>query len=240
MRIHLLEHDADDLSDTYLIRWAKQKGFEISQTYVCKNEKLPLLSSFDWLMVMGGSLSVYEENRFPWLLPEKQLIAEVLAQNKMILGICFGAQLMAEALGGTVSENSNKEIGWHEVVLTDEGQHSCLFKNVPGRFDTFHWHSDYFSMPPGCIRLAESVVTQNQAFAVKNKSAVGLQFHPEYTRGMVTYFSSVYGNQWGEGPFITPPGTVLEQTRQRPSAYRLMSVILDNMLEMESFNSIVV
>lgn len=231
MRLHLLEHDPVDMSDTYLIRWAKKKGFEISQTYVCNNEELPLLSSFDWLMVMGGSPSIWEEERFPWLLPEKKMIAEALARDKMILGICFGAQLLAETLGSTVSRNTHKEIGWHQVTLTPAGRSSHLFNNIPERFTTFHWHSDHCSLPPGCRRLAESRVTQNQAFILEGRPIAGLQFHPEYTRQMVTHFSEEFGHEWGEGPYITPPETVVQQTGTRPDGSGLMASILENMLD---------
>lgn len=230
MRLHLLEHDPEDLSDTYLIRWAKKNGFSVSQTYLCNNEKLPLLDSFDWLIIMGGSAHVWEEKQFFWLSREKKFIAKALEQDKMILGICFGAQLLIEALGGTVSSNTDKEIGWHEVTLTPEGRDSYFFKNIPERFITFHWHYDYFSLPSGCISLAKSKITQNQAFIVDGRPLAGLQFHPEYTRKMVSHFASNYGHEWGQGPFVIRPETVIHQTKNRADAYGLMASILDNFL----------
>ena len=97
MRIHLLEHDPFDMSRTNMTRWAKKKGHSLTQTYVCNGEKLPSIDAFDWLMVMGGSPSPWEEEQNPWLPGEKAFIAQVLASGKMIFGICFGAQLLAEA-----------------------------------------------------------------------------------------------------------------------------------------------
>jgi GMP synthase-like glutamine amidotransferase len=231
MRLHLLEHDPVDMSDTYLIRWAQKKEFTISQTYLCNNEKLPSLESFDWLMIMGGSQHIWEEEHHAWLLPEKKLIADALEQNKMILGICFGAQLLAESLGGTVSTNTHKEIGWHELTLTSEGRTSPLFQNITDQFSTFHWHSDHCSLPPGCVLLAQSKTTQNQAFILEGKPIAGLQFHPEYTRQMVTHFSKEFGHEWGKGPHITPSEIVVQQTKERDDGYGLMAAILDNMLE---------
>ncbi len=230
MRLHLLEHDPEDLSDTYLIRWAKKNSFPISQTYLCNNEKFPLLDSFDWLIIMGGSAHVWEEKQLSWLSREKRFIAKALEQDKMALGICFGAQLLIEAMGGTVSSNTDKEIGWHEVTLTPEGRDSYLFKDIPEQFTTFHWHSDHCSLPPGCIRQATSKITRNQAFIVEGRPFAGLQFHPEYTRKMVNHFASNYGHEWGQGPFVTPPEIVIHQTKNRANAYVLMASILDNFL----------
>lgn len=231
MRLHLLEHDPHDLSDTHMIRWAKAKGYTVKQTYVCNDEKLPCLDDFDWLMVMGGSPSVWEEDGYPWLILEKEMIARALDSNKIILGICFGAQLLAEALGGTVSANHHKEIGWFDVDLTEAGRSSFLFRGIPDRFTTFHWHSDCFTMPPGCTRLALSEATHNQAFLSATKPVAGLQFHPEYTPSMVTYFAREYGHTWDPAPFVPSPEAVVEKTGYLQDTYRLMAMLLDNMAQ---------
>jgi GMP synthase (glutamine-hydrolysing) len=229
MRLHLLEHDPIDLSETNMTNWAKKKGYSIAQTYVCKNEKLPPLDDFDWLMVMGGAPHVWEEDSLPWLIPEKAFIAQALDRNKIIFGVCFGAQLLAEALGGTVFQNDQEEIGWYEVTLTPEGQRSFLFKNIPEKFTSFHWHSDHFSLPSGCTRLAYSEPTPNQAFVMEGKPVAAVQFHPEYTRNMVSHFAREWGHEWKPGPFVTDQEAVLDQTEALPDTYWLMSALLDNM-----------
>ena len=152
MRLHLIEHDPDDLSRTNITLWAEKKGYQIRHTYLCNNEKLPAIEDFDWLMVMGGSPHTWEADIHPWLPPEKEFIARALDHDKIILGICFGAQLLAEALGGKVFTSQNKEIGWHEVILTPQGQISFLFQNIPKQFMTFHWHADHFAGLPGLIQ----------------------------------------------------------------------------------------
>ena len=229
MRLHLLEHDPDDLSNTHLIHWARHKGHAVSQTYLCNDEKPPALDEFDWLMVMGGSPSIWEEDKHPWLRPEKELIARALDQNKIILGICFGAQLLAQALGGGVSANRHKEIGWFDVNLTEAGRGSYLFRGIPDRFTTFHWHSDCFTTPAGCTRLAFSEATPNQAFASETRPIVGLQFHPEYTPAMVNYFAREYGHTWESGPFVPTPETVVNKIGSLQDTYKLMATLLDNM-----------
>ena len=229
MKLHLLEHDPLDLSDTNMTRWARAKGYPLAQTYVCNNEKLPALDDFDWLMVMGGSPHAWQEDSLPWLAPEKEFIAAALEGNKVIFGVCFGAQLLAEALGGQVFQNEQAEIGWHEVSLTPQGRDSFLFRNIPQKFLSFHWHKDHFSLPSGCTRLAASEPTPNQAFVMQGRPIAAVQFHPEYTRNMVGRFARKWGHEWQPGPFVPGQAAVITQTEAMPDTYWLMAALLDNM-----------
>ena len=99
MRIQLIEHDPEDFSRTNISFWASKKGYQLKQVYVCKNEELPPVDSFDWLMIMGGSQHAWDELGNPWLQEEKAFLGEALAKGKIILGICFGAQLLGGFLG---------------------------------------------------------------------------------------------------------------------------------------------
>lgn len=230
MRLHLIEHDPIDMSRTNITKWAEAKGYQITQTYICKNEKMPAIDDVDWLMVMGGSPHAWEEDVHAWLAPEKEFIVRALDNNKPILGICFGAQLLAEALGGSVFRSENEEIGWIEVTLTEEGKNSFLFQNVPETFLTFHWHSDHFSLPPGCTKLAYSEPTANQAYICKERPIAAVQFHPEYTRDMVQQFAREWGDEWQKGPFVAGKEAVLAQTEEIPDTYWLMTTLLNNMV----------
>ena len=236
MRIHLLEHDPLDLTNTNFTRWAQKKGYTTAHTYLCNQEQLPTIDDFDWLMVMGGSQHAWEENVHPWLAAEKEFIAKAFDKNKIILGVCFGAQLLAEVLGGSVSANRYKEIGWYEVSLSAEGRQSFLFQDIPGRFVTFHWHADHFTLPPGCTRLACSEPTAQQAFVLEGKPIAGLQFHPEYTREMVNSFARQFGDEWEPGPFVAGAEAVLARTGQIADTYWLAARLLDN-LERKFANS---
>jgi len=229
MRIHLIEHDPEDFSRTNISFWAADKGHLLHQTYICNGEPLPSPDDFDWLMVMGGSQHAWDENS--WLQPEKQLVADTLARDKLFLGICFGAQLLAGTLGGRLFANPHTEIGWHEVTLSRPGQDSFLFKNVPASFVTFHWHSDHFSLPPSCTRLAFSKATENQAFVCKDRPAVGLQFHPEYTREMVAYYADANRQLWKADEFVSPAEEILARTEKIRDTYWLMEILLNNMVE---------
>jgi GMP synthase-like glutamine amidotransferase len=237
MRIQLIEHDPEDFSRTNISFWAAKKGHPVNQVYICNDEALPALDSFDWLMVMGGSQNAWNDQGYPWLQQEKAFIAEALAQCKLFLGICFGAQLLAEALGGKIFPNDNKEIGWHEVSINQQGRESFLFQNVPPSFTTFHWHSDHFSLPDHCTSLASSPPTPNQAFVCSGRPAVGLQFHPEYTRDMVRYYAREHSQDWITDRYVCSGDEVLARTEEIPDTYWLMDTLLNN-IEKEFSGSI--
>jgi len=228
MRLHLLEHDAWNFSRTNITRWAAEKGHSLASTDVFKSAPLPDLSEFDWLMVMGGSQHAWEEDINPWLFPEKKFIAATVAAGKVVVGICLGAQLLAETLGGKLFTNEQPEIGWYEVDLTAEGRNSFLFKGLPETFTTFHWHSDHFSLPSDCLCLAKSRPTANQVFVKPGQPLVGIQFHPEYTRRMVMEFAEENGHEWKPDTFVAGREAVLAQTGKIPDTYWLMHRLLDN------------
>jgi len=231
MRIQLIEHDPHDFSRTNISLWVANKGCRVNQIYVCNNEDLPPIDSFDWLMVMGGSQHAWDVEGNAWLQKEKEFVNKSLTAGKIILGICFGAQLLAEALGGKLFPNPHREIGWHEVALNREGQESFLFQNIPPSFVTFHWHSDHFSLPQSCTRLAGSQATANQAFVDKERPLVGLQFHPEYTRQMITYYAREHSQDWTSEDYVSTKDEVLARIAAIPDTYWLMETLLNNIAQ---------
>ncbi|MEW5725305.1 MAG: type 1 glutamine amidotransferase [Thermodesulfobacteriota bacterium] len=230
--LHLLEHDPLDYPDTNITRWAARKGHRLRTANLHRGDRPLEPAEFDWLLVMGGSQHAWEEDLYPWLAPEKEYIRKVLAAGKPVLGICFGSQLLAEALGARVFPNGFKEIGWYEVTLTEEGRETVVCAGLPDRFATFHWHSDHFDLPPGCTRLAASLASPNQAFALEGGPAVGLQFHPEYTREMIVGFAEEYGHEWQPDRFVSDREAVLARTAGLPDTGWLMDALLDNLWEL--------
>ena len=237
MRIQLIEHDPEDFSRTNISFWAAEKGHPLNQTFICNNEALPPVDSFDWLMVMGGSQHAWDEQGNSWLQEEKAFVREALDKGKLILGICFGAQILAEALGGRIFPNEHKEIGWHDVSLNRQGRESFLFQNIPQSFVSLHWHSDHFSLPANCTRLANSKASENQAFVCNGRPLVGLQFHPEYTRDMVKYYAGEHSQDWVPDMFVSSGDEVLARTDEIPDTYWLMEALLNNM-ELEFTNTV--
>lgn len=136
------------------------------------------------LVVLGGSMGVHDREQLPFLAEEVKLIKSAIAQNMPILGICLGAQLLAFALGAAVKQNTQQEIGWHSVTLTDAAAADPLWRSLPKTWTGFHWHGDFFEIPPGAVSLASSVLTPCQVFRF-GSAAYGFQFHLEVTETIV-------------------------------------------------------
>src|SRR5262249_25507763 len=129
------------------------------------------------LIVMGGPMGVYEQDRYPYLTDEIRLIEDALGVGKPILGICLGSELLAAALGAEVRRATSKEIGWHRVSLTDSALEDKLLSGIDSSFMAYHWHGDEFELPVGAVALIRSDATANQAFRYGDR-AYGFLFHP--------------------------------------------------------------
>ncbi|GAB3246550.1 type 1 glutamine amidotransferase family protein [Chitinimonas naiadis] len=139
----------------------------------------------DLLVVLGGPMGVYEQDRHPWIQRELVLIRQRLDAGKPTLGICFGAQLMAAALGAKVYAGSaGKEIGFYPLTLSADGLASPLRHLAGGDKQMFHWHGDTFDLPQGARLLASSERYPNQVFAI-GQHGLGLQCHPELQSGRI-------------------------------------------------------
>jgi GMP synthase (glutamine-hydrolysing) len=137
----------------------------------------------DAALVFGGAMHVDQEAEHPWLRAELDVLRRLLDERIPVLGVCLGAQLLAQAVGARVGPASAPEIGWLPVELTAEARDDSLFASVPKRFDAFQWHHYAFEVPQGATELARSAVC-SQAFRLDG-NAWGVQFHPEVTREQV-------------------------------------------------------
>jgi GMP synthase-like glutamine amidotransferase len=179
LRIHYLQHVPFE-GPGYIESWAKSKAHKLSVTRLYEKPEYPNVTEFDWLIVMGGSMSVYDENQYSWLKAEKEFIKSAIEGDKIVIGICLGSQFLAEALGAKVYPNRKKEIGWFPVTKTRQAKKQELLKDIPDSFEVFHWHGDTFDLPPGAVHLFQTDVCPNQAFLFNDK-VLGLQFHFETT-----------------------------------------------------------
>ncbi|MGO9614194.1 MAG: type 1 glutamine amidotransferase [Dissulfurispiraceae bacterium] len=158
-----------------------------------EEQDLPDTSLFKVLIMLGGPMSVNETAAYPYLQAEENLVRDFIAKKKAVLGICLGSQIMAKALGANVYRGLRKEIGWHDIDLTDEGTRDPVMMklalhpltgDISRKVKVFHWHGETFDIPQGAKRLASSALYANQAFSYGGK-AYALQFHMEVTKTMI-------------------------------------------------------
>lgn len=227
MRFHVIEHEPIGFSKN-ILNWIYQNQHTVSFTNACTAKEMPDLKSIDCLIIAGGPQHVYEEVNHPWLLMEKKFVAKAIAERIHILGICLGAQLLAECLGGTVFPNEFVELGWCDVSLTPAGTISPVFDGVPEKFTIFQWHSDHYTLPPGAIRLAGSAVAKNQAFISTNGKCLGIQFHPDFDCATIQEILQTYTGEWPKGPYVTRRKELIKMTGSMIEPDWLMNRLLDN------------
>jgi GMP synthase-like glutamine amidotransferase len=228
--VHSLEHV--HFEDTAgLSQLLKQSGYGFNKSALYNGDSLPSVDSFELLLIMGGSMGVYDEDKFGWLKPEKIFIEKCIAAGKKIIGICLGAQLLADVLGARVYKNKYKEIGWHNVKLTEESGRSMIFKDFPGEFVPFHWHGDTFDIPSGCIKTAESEACPNQAFVFEDR-IIALQFHLESTDKSINNIIKHSADELIDAPYIQKTDEILKSAQKRNADnIKLLDKLLCNFLD---------
>jgi GMP synthase (glutamine-hydrolysing) len=224
MKLHWLQHvPFEGLG--YIETWAKKRGAEISCTRLYAGEKLPDPGSFDWLIVMGGPMGIFDYEDHPWLADEKEFIEQSIDNEKTVVGICLGAQLMADVLGAKVYPGPEKEIGWFPIQRS-EGVPPL----IPEELTVFHWHGDTFEIPEGAVQLATSKPGINQGF-VYNGKAVGLQFHMETTPASMESIIEHCGHELIDAPYIQSAETMRAGLPTIGSVNLVMKTLLDSLLQ---------
>ena len=162
-----------------------EKGISIQTVDAYKGEPVPKeMGAAAGLVIMGGPMGVYEEERYPFLRDEIRLIEQAVKEDKAVLGVCLGSQLLAKALGARVTKGKKKEIGWYPVSLTEGATKDRLWTGVEPSFIAYHWHGDVFELPRGAEPLASSALTPCQAFRYGER-AYGFLFHMEVTEKII-------------------------------------------------------
>lgn len=173
----------------------KDAGFRIR--YVNFGRDLtarPSLDKYEALIVLGGPMNADQIDAYPNLATEVELIREALDRDMSILGICLGAQLLGKALGGSVEQLGEREIGWYDVELTAAGESDPVLSSFASTQEVFQWHEDGVALPPGATLLASSDACNVQAYRY-GEHAYGFQFHLEVDPSLIERWLTVPANQ---------------------------------------------
>jgi GMP synthase-like glutamine amidotransferase len=227
MKIHYFQHESFE-SLGCIKDWIKKREYPVSATRFYENPALPELSDFDFLIVMGGPMGIYDEDKYPWMKSEKLFIRKAIENNKVVLGICLGSQLIANAMGAKVYRNKYKEIGWFPIQINNEHN---IFSILPNEIMSAHWHGDTFDLPDGTIHVAESSACKNQAF-VYNDKVIGLQFHLEFTGDSLKELIEHGRDELVKDQYVQTENEILDNPELFNITNNYLFQILDNIVKL--------
>ena len=190
LSVLVLQHDPHD-GPGYLGEALLRRGASLTNVRLDEGEAVPNISDYDMVLVMGGTMNVYQEDRYPWLKEETADIRRAVQEDKAVLGVCLGGQLLAKAMDARVHVGAATEIGLTPIGLTEAGKVDPLFEGL-SQIEAVEWHDDAFDIPSGAVALASSEGCANQAFRF-GRRAYGLQFHPEVSPMMLAEWIKASG-----------------------------------------------
>ncbi|WP_456407402.1 type 1 glutamine amidotransferase [Caldithrix abyssi] len=228
MRVHFLQHVPFETPG--ILTEALKDRADISFTRFFNDEVLPRTSDLDLLVVMGGPMSVHDESVFSWLKDEKRFVENVIKQGKSVLGICLGAQLIAEVLGARVFKGAHREIGWFDITRTPEVASSSFAHFWPETITAFHWHGEMFEIPLGAQRIAYSQACENQGFIFEER-VVALQFHLEVTPQLIAGLLAHGANEMEAGAYVQSAQEIRQKMALCRPANALMRRVVEEMAE---------
>ena len=190
MTIAIFRHTATEGPGT-IADFLDERGISYQLIRIDQGEAVPVTASaYSGLVFMGGPMSV--NDNLPWIAHVLALIRDAVQQDIPVLGHCLGGQLMAKALGGVVTRNPVKEIGWGRVTVSDNAQARAWFGEL-STFYSFHWHGETFSLPQGASHILSSAHCVNQAFVLGKHLA--MQCHVEMTDAMIKKWCEIGGDE---------------------------------------------
>lgn len=225
-KLHYLSHVPFE-GPAHIINWARCRQYEISNSAVYKDDGYPLVDGIDLLVIMGGPMSVNDTKLFSWLAPEKDFVYNCIHADVPVLGICLGAQMIADVLGAPVYPGQVKEIGWFDVIRRDEAGESLFGHSLPERFTAFHWHGETFDIPAGAVPLAKTESCYNQAFSYNNDRVLALQFHCESTEESIKDLVENCADEMDNSSHVMDEKAIKKGMENIPSMHRVADGLLD-------------
>jgi GMP synthase-like glutamine amidotransferase len=224
MRAHCFQHEPFE-GMAAIETWLLEKNFKISYTRFFESTNIPSPDDIDWLIIMGGAMSVNDEQEFPWLAKEKKFVRQCIKNGKVVIGICLGSQMIANSLGYKVFRNSQKEIGWFPVTMHNPLK-SRLFDGLPDEMVVFHWHGETFDLPQEAELIASSTACKNQIFVI-NEKVVGFQCHLETTSESLNSLNDNCRAELVPATFIQTETQMVagEKTYAKPMHQALFSIL---------------
>lgn len=220
IRVQILQHAEGEWIGS-MHSWFTEKGYELNTCRLDHGEPLPSENDVDWLLIMGGPMSVNDEDEYDWLAPEKVFIRTCIDAGKKVLGICLGGQLMAAAMGASIRRNQDLEIGWIKVEKTN-----AVAEWMDDVFAPLSWHGDTFELPDGGTSFAKSLITEHQGFCM-GPTVWALQFHLEAEPGTVEAFMAVENAPLPEGPYIQSVEQMTDADEQVQASVKNMYALLE-------------
>ena len=232
MKAHCLQHVPFE-GLAAIETWLFNHHFDVSYTRFFESDKLPSLHDIDWIIIMGGPMSVNDEKEYPWLNSEKNFIRQCVEKGKVVIGICLGSQLIASSLGSKVYKNPQKEIGWFPIQKVKSLKNETFFSDLPSETTVFHWHGETFDLPAGAELIASSEACKNQVFAIE-PNVIGFQCHFEITPKSLRKMILSGNSEIIPGPFVQTEQEIFRNEKTlSPEMNNLLFAILDKLLEKE-------
>lgn len=205
MRVSILKHiEFEDPG--YYFEYFLHKGYDVTIHNLYEGD-MPDNNS-DIIVVMGGPMNVYEEERYPFLKEEKEFISRSVKEGKKVIGVCLGAQIIADVLGSQVYRNSHKEIGWFPIQKSA----NSIMGFLPDIATVFHWHGDTFELPQGAKSIYYSDATKIQAFQY-DTNVLAMQFHLEMNEEIVRDLIRYCGKDIDNSLFVMSKGEIIDQCK---------------------------
>ena len=224
MHIHYLKHvpfeGLGSMENVFV-----KRGCRLSRTCMYEGQPFPSIHDIDALIVMGGPMGVGDDDEYPWLTLEKEFIESMIKRNVPVMGVCLGAQLIANVLGAAVLKNAYEEIGWFPVNRTS-GLLDNRVNDLPASFDALHWHGDTFDIPKGAINFLSSAGCANQGF-VYGDSILALQFHLEMLPSHVQAIYQECGNPEKSGTYVSSLEGMVGSTEKFQQASKILEEFLE-------------